>query len=586
MRGDRGQSARRECGEHQLPRRRRPRPVVAFGASALLATLALVLALGGARAQDSGRSDFLLRPVLDGDPRNPPRFDRSRNNTLGGAPAQFNPLPNYQYRPAIGAGTTGFDSSDTPRQRVQRGGRLVRGARPAPNAAAAVVPQPPPSPARLVRRPIEIVPVEQPAPTLTLPETMTTLRLVRRPALLPVVASPYVLEPAPPVPLRRILPYEVNPFEAVGTTYGSFLFRPAVEVTRGYDTNPARTMRANGSWFELVAPQLLVNSLWSQHELTATLRGAYWNYDNFDRMSRPLVDSKVNGRYDITSLARIDVEGRYYLGTDSPGSPNIQADLKWLPIYHQVGATVGLGQRINHFDLIGKLGADRTTYTDSHFEDGQVASNADRNFNRYFMTGRINYELSPGVVPFTEFVTDTRVYDLDIDAGGVHRNSQGVSGRIGSSFLFLGTLTGEASAGYLRRRYDDPKIPSFGAYLIDASLIWTLNALTTARFTAATTVGESRLFGVSGVVTREYTGQIDHAFRRWLIGTLRFSRGMDDYIGSPRLDLRYSAAAQLSYMLTRDWWARAEYRNEWRDSNIPGQNYSANVYQLGLRWQR
>ena len=462
----------------------------------------------------------------------------------------------------------------------------MRGARPVPNAAATVVPQQPPLPVRLVRRPIEIVPVEQPAPTLTLPETMTTLRLVRRPALLPPVASPYVLEPAPPVPLRRILPYEVNPFEAVGTTYGSFLFRPAVEVTRGYDTNPARTMRANGSWFELVAPQLLVNSLWSQHELTATLRGAYWNYDNFDRMSRPLVDSKVNGRFDITSLARIDVEGRYYLGTDSPGSPNIQADLKWLPIYHQVGATVGLGQRINHLDLIGKLGADRTTYTDSHFEDGQVASNADRNFNRYFMTGRINYELSPGVVPFTEFVTDTRVYDLDIDAGGVHRNSQGVSGRIGSSFLFLGTLTGEASAGYLRRRYDDPKIPSFGAYLIDASLIWTLNALTTARFTAATTVGELRLFGVSGVVTREYTGQIDHAFRRWLIGTLRFSRGMDDYIGSPRLDLRYSAAAQLSYMLTRDWWARAEYRNEWRDSNIPGQNYSANVYQLGLRWQR
>jgi hypothetical protein len=129
-------------------------------------------------------------------------------------------------------------------------------------------------------------------------------------------------------------------------------------------------------------------------------------------------------------------------------------------------------------------------------------------------------------------------------------------------------------------------LPSFGAYLVDASLIWTLNALTTARFSAVTTVAESRPIGVSGVLTREYTAQIDHAFRRWLIGTLRFSRGMDDYIGSPRLDLRYTAGAQLTYMLTRDWWARAEYRNEWRDSNIPGQNYSANVYQLGLRWQR
>ena len=319
-----------------------------------------------------------------------------------------------------------------------------------------------------------------------------------------------------------------------------------------------------------MAPQLLVNSLWSRHELTATLRGSYWDYDTFGRMDRPLVDTKVNGRYDITSLARIDVEGRYYLGTNSPGSPNIQADLKWLPIYHQVGGTVGFGQRINRFDFIGRIGGDRTTYTDSHFEDGQTASNADRNFKRFFTTGRINFELSPGVIPFTEFNADTRVYDRYLDAGGDHRNSQGVSGKIGSSFLFLGTLTGEASVGYQRRRYDTAMLPSFGAYLVDASLIWTLNALTTARFTAVTSVGESRLTGVSGVLTREYTAQIDHAFRRWLIGTLRFSRGMDDYIGSPRLDLRYVAAAQLTYMLTRDWWVRAEYRNEWRDSNVAG----------------
>jgi hypothetical protein len=561
-------------------------PAVALGAGALLA--ALVLTAGCVYAQTTGSqsfgSEFLLNPSLNGDPRNPPRFDRSRPPRPG-EPARF--TAPYPSQPSVGIGTSGFDSSGASRFRVQRGWRLLRGARLLPNPSGS-----PRSPARVVRRPLEIPPIAQPAPTAILPETLTTLR--RLPVLPPAesdTVSPNVgpnvpMPAAGPVLRPRILPYELNPFEAVGTTYGSFLFRPAVEVTRGYDTNPARTMRGDGSWFSIVAPQLQVNSLWTRHELTATLRGSYWEYDTIDRLSRPLVDTKVNGRFDITSLARIEVEGRYYLGTDSPGSPNIQADLKWLPIYHQVGGTVGFGQRINRFDFIGRLGSDRTTYTDSHFEDGQVASNADRNFNRSFANGRISYELSPGVIPFTEFNADTRVYDLEIDAAGVHRNSQGVSGKIGSTFLFLGTLTGEASAGYLRRRYDDSQLPSFGAYLVDASLIWTLNALTTARFTAVTSVAESTLFGVSGVLTREYTGQIDHAFRRWLIGTLRFTRGMDDYIGSPRLDLRYAAAAQLTYMLTRDWWARVEYRNEWRDSNIPGQNYSANVYQVGLRWQR
>ncbi len=60
-----------------------------------------------------------------------------------------------------------------------------------------------------------------------------------------------------------------------------------------------------------------------------------------------------------------------------------------------------------------------------------------------------------------------------------NRNSQGISGKFGSAFELTQKLTGEASAGYIRRHYDDPQLPSFGAYLIDASLIFTASALTT-----------------------------------------------------------------------------------------------------------
>ncbi len=557
---------------------------IALGAGALLAALGPLA--DRAHAQGAGNSDPFLRPVLDGDPRNPPRFSNSRNASGGSDTSRFTAVPNYHYQPAIGAGTTGFDSSGAPRRLkgVQKGRASgTAKAPPADNTSP-----PPPAPAKPAAPAVVVLPVAQPEPSLLLPDPPA--RLARSPLLrsvAPVLTERLLDVPDSTLPLaRRWVPQELRPFDPLGVQYGSFLFRPAVEVTRGYDTNPARTMPASGSWYYITAPQLLVNSNWSRHELTATLRGSYTGYDTANQLNRPLVDTKVNGRIDVTSLTRIDLEGRYYLGTDSPGSPNIQANLLWFPIYHQVGGTAGVGQRINRFDISVKGGADRTTYTDSHFDDGEVSSNADRNFNRYFTTGRASYDLLPGVRPFTEFTGDSRVYDLEIDAAGVHRNSQGVSGKLGSSFDFSQRLTGEASAGYVRRHYDDPQLPSFGAYLIDASLIWTMSALTTVRFTAVTTVSESTLAGVSGVLTREYTGQIDHAFRRWLIGTLRFTRGMDDYVGSPRLDLRYVAAAQLTYMLTRNWWARAEYRNEWRDSNAPGADYSANVYLVGLRWQR
>ena len=39
-------------------------------------------------------------------------------------------------------------------------------------------------------------------------------------------------------------------------------------------------------------------------------------------------------------------------------------------------------------------------------------------------------------------------------------------------------------------------------------------------------------------------------------------------------------------MLSREWQLRGEYRREWRTSNVPGQDYAANVYLIGLRLQR
>ena len=82
------------------------------------------------------------------------------------------------------------------------------------------------------------------------------------------------------------------------------------------------------------------------------------------------------------------------------------------------------------------------------------------------------------------------------------------------------------------------------------------------------------------------TIQVDHAFRRWLIGTLKFSRGFDDYVGSPREDIAMSRPGALAYYLTREIQLKGEYRQEWRYSNEPGNNYWAHVWLLGLRLQR
>jgi hypothetical protein len=44
---------------------------------------------------------------------------------------------------------------------------------------------------------------------------------------------------------------------------------------------------------------------------------------------------------------------------------------------------------------------------------------------------------------------------------------------------------------------------------------------------------------VSGVLYRDIGLQADHSFRRWLVGSLKFSFGVDDYFGDGRIDKRY-----------------------------------------------
>jgi hypothetical protein len=68
--------------------------------------------------------------------------------------------------------------------------------------------------------------------------------------------------------------------------------------------------------------------------------------------------------------------------------------------------------------------------------------------------------------------------------------------------------------------------------------------------------------------------------------TGKFTRAIDDYVGSTREDLRYVASTALSYYVAREIVLKGEYRNEWRHSNVPGNDYFAHVWLVGVRLQR
>lgn len=404
----------------------------------------------------------------------------------------------------------------------------------------------------------------------------------------------------------------IDPYAPAGIHAGAFDIYPAVELIGGYDTNPNRTSDGNGAALYSVVPEVHIRSDWSRHELQADLRGSYTGYtpDSEPTLSRPYLNGRVDGRIDVSHNNRINLGSRVLVSTDNPGSPNLQAGLAKLPVFVNYGGNAGFTHRFNRFEIGITGDAQRTSYQHSVLTDGTTVSNTDRNYNQFGGALRGRYELTPGIKPFVEIGADTRIHDVEPDQNGYRRNSKGITGKVGTSFELTHELTGEVAIGYTHRTYDDPRFGPLDGLIGDASLIWTATALTTVTLTAASSVGESTIPGVSGILYRDVGLQIDHAFRQWLIGTLKLGLGIDTYKGgstsdttalSPicdcvitvpgetvpdRRDLRYLIGLGITYKVNRELQIKGEFRQDWLRSNIAGEDYNASTFLLGLRLQR
>lgn len=410
------------------------------------------------------------------------------------------------------------------------------------------------------------------------------------------------------VPVTAVIPRRFprvadDPFAPLGVRVGAFTLRPAIEIKSGYDTNPTRVAGLAGSGLTQVSPELLIRSDWQRHALNADLRGSYtWYGQNYglvvdnpgtvsssttpENIDRPTMDSRVNGRFDVSSLSRFEGEARAVISTDAPGSPNVQTGLKYFPLVTTVGATLGYVQQFNRLEVTAKSIVDHQMYTDSHYVNGMTASNGDREYNQYGGSFRLGYELKPGLKPFVETGANTRIHTTKVDRNGYDRDSTGTFAKAGTTFEFSSKLVGEASLGWLWRFYVDPALTDMSGWTIDAALTYTASDLTTVKLIGTTYASEIIVPGVSGVFNRDVALQVDHAFRRWLIGTVRFGTGIDDYVGSDRLDHRYFMSFAMLYKLSREIQLKSEVRQDWLNSNQPGLNWNATQVTMGVRLQR
>jgi hypothetical protein len=551
----------------------------------------VLIVLGATETPAQTLTSDMLRPVRDGflAPQDSPLRRTSENvgdksGDVGGgeqardkdkrAPSRIGAIPTYDVPPASGASQTGFDSLNRKRRKQKAYPGQVGGRAAAAGTRATAGSEPPISDGRVRLSP-------------PLSET------AHKPPIAPAMAGS--VDGQPP---RRRLKIDDDPFGATGDYAGSFLIKSAVELRGGYDTNPGRLAVSIGDPLWVIAPEFLAVSDWERHALVADLRGSFTGYGHSlppivdgaispapTDIDRPDFLGHIDGRLDVTEDTRVTSQLRLRVATDNPGSPNVEAGLARYPDYATFGSTVGVDQRFNRLDIAGGATFDRTVYQNSLLTDGTISSNADRAFNQYGGVGRVSYELTPAVKPFVEIEGDSRFHDQYIDNSGYARNSSGGYARAGTSFEFSRLLTGEISIGYAARNYVDPRLEPLSGFLSASSLTWTATPLTTAKFYSTTSIDETTVPGVSGVLTHTYTFEVDQDFRRWLSAIGKFTYGTYDYQGDGRFDRSYTLEGDLIYKLTRNFWIKGTLLRNILNSNVAGASSASTVVLLGVRVQ-
>jgi hypothetical protein len=370
----------------------------------------------------------------------------------------------------------------------------------------------------------------------------------------------------------------VGAYDPTGITVGRFLYKPAVEISAGYDNNPGHRAGGGGSAVVVVAPELAIRSQFERHQLNVDLRGAYTEDAQLQTLSHPTAEARVDGRYELSGATQIIGEGRFL--NDALVTPGFVKQ----PRATTLGTTAGIMQKFGAAEIAVKGSFDRNLFSDGILAGNQVLMTQDRNYNQPGVQLRTSYALTPQFSPFVDVSLDRRNHDLKIDFNGMRRDSNGIAGRAGVA-VNVGSLSGDVSAGYLTRRFDDPAMRNVSGWIADATLAWAATDATTFVLVARSQASETPAANISGILSRDLILQADHQFEPWLIGTLRTGYGQDQFVGITRTDNRFFVAGGGVYKLSRTVQLKGDVRAEWTRSSLPVNDFLAVVGLFGVRLQ-
>lgn len=296
-----------------------------------------------------------------------------------------------------------------------------------------------------------------------------------------------------------------------GTRVGSFVIRPMVQESFGYDSNVDGRQNGRGSAVFVTNASLSAASDWSRSSLSASLTL------NDQRYPQRSLENHTNWT--------ANVAGTYQIGRDQVGASythlslnETPRDLASLAVNRAVAFQIE-DLRVSYTaNTRGRLSfvpeADVLLY---RFEDvpvpGTTISEVFRNRNVYQGDLTTRFELaSQRNLVFV--VRGTHIQYVERVSNIPNRDSNGATVLAGIDYQSSGVFRYRALAGYQVRFYENSLFGTISAPIIEASVSWTPTRLTTLTASVRRGIEDAAADTVSGYVFTGGRIDVDHEYRR------------------------------------------------------------------------
>lgn len=448
-----------------------------------------------------------------------------------------------------------------------------------------------PKKSRLYQLPRIKRPGQPPLPALTPYETAPGMK---KRGSNPPTAN--LTDPGPTVAVIPTLPRplrpkpDLTPFDAVGVDVGALRLYPYVEADTGYDTNPNfLSVDVLPSAYVYGGAGMKVQSDWSQHSLTADLRGGYYDYFSVPTANRPDASGTITGRVDVTRQMQINSQTTFSLTTEQPGSPILAIPnavfITSRPLYATLGQMLGVTQKFNRLSISLSGAFTRYAFGDATQSDGTILALSLDDNNIYSVAGRLSYEVTPTLIPYLQVTGAHTQYDSSVDAYGFDRTSNGIQAKVGTTYQATPLISGDIAVGYENGIYADYRLPEVSTPTVDATLIYTPTPLTTVTFTAATDVAETTLADASAAIVHTFTLKLSHDVMRNVTLAATGTYQLNNYVGQPVVENYYAGLFEVDYHMTRSILITGSYKYQRFISSVGLTNYTDQVFLAGMKFQ-